>query len=127
MNLKEFQAREKALNVGFWGALGSVVASGVAMVVCIGPIVLVVLGVGGAGFLVRYAHYKPVFIVLMAVFLGLGFYLTYREKSREAARLDACVAQNLRRNKIVLWVSSGLVILFIGALYLIPIWLNRIY
>lgn len=118
---------EKSMKFGVWGAIGSLVASLVAMTACLGPIILVVFGVGGAGFLVRYAQYKPYFILLTAIFLGLGFYITYRKKSADAAAFDPCIAQSLRRNKIVLWIASGLVILFLSALYLVPIYLNTLY
>ena len=92
------------------GAIGSAIA---ASICCIGPLALAVLGVGGGALLLKVAPFRPYFLGATALLLGGAFYRTYRQPAAEAcAPGSTCALESSRsRQKIVLWVVTGVVIL----------------
>lgn len=95
------------------GAVGSGVASAVC---CIGPIVYVSLGVG-AGLASTFEPLRPWFLGGAALFLGLGFHRVYLRPPGSCEEGGSCEsgeeARGKRgRQKVVLWASTGLVVLF---------------
>jgi mercuric ion transport protein len=88
-------------------ALGAVVASSC----CIGPLLLVILGVSGAwiGNLVALEPYKPYFLVVTALLLGAGFWQVYF-RPRPACAEDSYCARpgSATLTKSVLWGASAL-------------------
>lgn len=95
--------------------LGSVLTAIMASICCIGPVVFALLGVSGAGFLLRFEKYRPLFIVVAVVFLGTAFFFTYRKK--QAAHCEpGTLCANPKSdtiNKVVLWIATILVVGFI--------------
>lgn len=61
--------------------IGSILTAILASICCIGPIVFAVLGISGAGFILKFEVYRPLFIILAVGLLGTAFYFTY-EKNR---------------------------------------------
>ncbi|HEC30235.1 MAG TPA: mercury transporter MerT [Gammaproteobacteria bacterium] len=95
---------------------GSMIAAALAAIgaslCCVGPLVLVTLGIGGAwiGSLTALEPYRPVFIGITLVFLFLAFRKLYIVP-RQCAPGDACaVPGTLRNQRIIFWVVSILVI-----------------
>jgi len=89
-------------------AVASVVAATAASVCCIGPVVAAVLGAGALGAAsTRFEPYRPWFLGLTLILLGVGFASTYR---REPECADGtCPPASQRTAKIVLWISVVLV------------------
>lgn len=58
---------------------GAILAALAASSCCVGPLVLVALGVGGAGGLAVMGAYRPYFLVGTATLRGTGYYLVYRK------------------------------------------------
>lgn len=98
--------------------IGAIISGIVASFCCIGPAVLAVLSIGGAGLFSKFEIYRPYFIGLTIALLGLAFYLTYRK--REVVCEDGtCKIKNAGKwNKIALWIATVLVVLFIAFTYL---------
>lgn len=109
---------------------GGLLAAFLASLCCIGPLVLAALGVGvgATGFLASTAGalkgllpYRPVFIGLTAVLLGVALYQTYRKPQSACAPGATCIhASSQRQPRLVLWVVAGLAL----ALVLAPYWLG---
>jgi hypothetical protein len=109
---------------------GGLLVAFLASICCIGPIVFAALGVGvgatgflagTAGFLKALLPYRPLFIGLTAVFLGVGFYVAYRRPMVGDASCQACVSTSgVRPNRWLLWIIAGLAV----ALVLAPYWLE---
>ena len=59
---------------------GAVAAAFAAAACCIGPLIVAVLGVGGAGAMVALAPYRPYFLGATVVMLGLGVFMVYRRR-----------------------------------------------
>ena len=109
---------------------GGLLAAFLASICCIGPIVFAALGVGvgatgflasTAGFLKTLLPYRPLFIGLTAVFLGIGFYVAYRKPTVGDASCQACVpASGVRPNRWLFWIIAGLAVVLVLA----PYWLE---
>jgi len=106
-----------------WGLVGAVAAAVGASVCCLGPLLLLALGVGGAwiGNLTAMEPYRPYWMAAVLVFLGLAFFRVYR-KPREIACTpgSACSSDAGRRNKIILWIVTALVLGLLALPYAIP-------
>ncbi|OUR97131.1 hypothetical protein A9Q84_12450 [Halobacteriovorax marinus] len=83
-----------------------VIASLIASLCCIGPVALTVLGITSVSFFAIFDVYRPVLMALTAIFLTLAFYLTYRKKDEVECKKD-------KRNKVVLWTTTLLIIGFL--------------
>lgn len=110
--------------------IGGLVAAFFASICCIGPVILAALGVGvgatgalagTAGVLKGLLPYRPVFIVLTAVLLGLSFYLAYRKPKTVCTPEGICHPQRAPGSKrALLWVIAAVGV----ALVLAPYWLG---
>lgn len=95
------------------GAVGSAFASALC---CVGPILYVSLGVG-AGLASTFEPLRPWFLGGAALFLGLGFYGAYVRPPLSCEEGGACETEaearrKRRRQRVMLWASAGLVLLF---------------
>lgn len=105
------------------GALvGGVLASVGASACCLGPLLLLSLGIGGAwiGQLTRLEPYRPLFIVLVVVFLGLAFRKLYvAPRSCDAESL--CASDRTRNTqRILFWIISPLLLGLVAIPWLMP-------
>ena len=104
------------------GILGALAASSC----CILPLALFAFGVSGAwiGNLTTLAPYQPIFLAATAGFLGVGYYLVYRQP--RAACADGTCMRSLptRIVKGVLGVATVLVLAAVAFDYLAPVLLG---
>ena len=89
---------------------GSVIAAAAASVCCIGPVVAAVFGAGALGAAsLRVEPYRPWFLGVTTVLLGVGFASAYR---REPECVDGtCTPSSRRTARLVLWIAVVVVIL----------------
>ncbi len=109
---------------------GGLLAASLASVCCIGPVVFAALGVGvgttgllagTGGVLKALLPYRPLFIGLTVLLLGVTFYLAYRKPSATRTACGACIpASGSQRNRMMLWIIVGLAVALIFA----PYWLE---
>lgn len=104
------------------GALAAIVASAC----CLGPLVLVTVGISGAWIsnLTALEPYRPIFIGVALVFMALA----YRQIFMKARQPDVCEPGTLcalpetnRSYKIIFWVVSALVLLALAFPYFVPL------
>ena len=93
-------------------SVGSLLAAIAASSCCIGPLVALVLGVGGAAATSRLQTWRPVFLAVTFVLLAVAWYLTYRQPNAEACGEAAtCAARRSGKSgKFVLWAGTVLAI-----------------
>ena len=105
---------------------GGVLAAIVASVCCLGPLVLVTVGISGAWIsnLTALEPYRPVFIGVALVFMALA----YRQIFMKAPQPEACapgtlcaLAETNRRYKVMFWGVSVLVLLALAFPFFIPL------
>lgn len=74
------ETQEKTTNSAVkWGILSALFAS----LCCVGPLVLILLGVSGASTALSIGYRKPYFLVFGLVVLGIAFYKLYRRSCRQ--------------------------------------------
>lgn len=103
--------------------VGGVLAGIGASTCCVGPLLLLSMGVGGAWIthLTALERYRPIFIVLTVVFLGLTFWKLYMTPPSCAVG-DHCVADRTRKaQRILFWVLLPVVALFVASPWILPI------
>jgi mercuric ion transport protein len=92
--------------------LGAVLAAIGASACCIGPLVLVSLGIGGAWMttLTSMEPLRPVFLIATLIFIGLAFRKLYL--APESCKTGAVCANEavLRRQRILFWAGSAILI-----------------
>lgn len=96
--------------------LGAIVSALASALCCVGPILYVALGVG-TGLASIFGPLRPWFLGGAVLFLGVGFYGVYIRPPRSCEEDGACETEEearrkRRRQEILLWCSTGLVILF---------------
>ena len=96
--------------------ISSTVAAGLAAigasVCCIGPLVLLALGIGGTwiSYLTAFEPYQPVFVIITLGFLFLSFRKLYI-LPRQCADGDSCALPTVLRNqRIIFWLVTVLLI-----------------
>jgi len=106
--------------------VGTVVSAVVASACCWLPLVLAGIGVSGLAVSATFERYRPLFVALAFLFLGVAFDLTYRP--RRAAAPDAAagpegeaccapggrtVSSRRRANRVMLWVAAAVALAFV--------------
>ena len=83
---------------------------------CAGPLILLMLGISGSwiGNLSALEPYRPIFILVAVVFLGLAYRKIYM--TPKACRTDAVCAtpQGKQSQKIIFWITTLMVVLSIA-------------
>ena len=99
--------------------IGGALAAFAASVCCLGPLVLVALGVSGAWML---EPYRPIFIGTALVFMGFAWRRIYRVSVAEnCAPGEVCaLPQTNHVYKVMFWIVSGLVLMALAFPYVVP-------
>lgn len=102
---------------------GGVLAAIVASLCCVGPLVLLALGVSGAWIanLTALEPYRPIFIGIMLVFLGLAFRSLYLVPRACTPGTPCADPRTLRNQRIVFWVVSALLAILIAVPWVAPL------
>ena len=97
-----------------WSLAGAVTASIAASICCLGPLLAVALGVGGAwtSRISALEPYRPVSIGAMLAFLMLAFYREYRTLCAEGC--------SRRTSQVALWIVSPLALAMLAVPYVTP-------
>lgn len=101
---------------------GTLAAIG-ASVCCVGPLLLLALGVGGAwvGKLTAMEPYRPIFIGLTLLFLGLAFRRLHRAPRVCSAGMPCAAPQTLRRQRLRFWSVAVLLLGLLAAPWFAPL------
>ena len=108
-----------------WLGIGTALAAIGASVCCVGPLLLLSLGIGGAWMstLTSMESVRPFFILLTLVFIGLGYRKLYvLPESCEAG--TACVLpEEKHKQRMIFWIGSALVFLLLAFPWYAPIFM----
>jgi copper chaperone CopZ len=102
--------------------LAALASAGLASVCCLAPLALTALGLSGVGLAAGLTRYRPVFLVLTAAVLAVGFYLAYRKRETPCADGSCEVSSGSRTMKAALWSVTALA----AALATFPNWAVRV-
>ena len=103
--------------------VGGVLASIGASVCCVGPLLLLSLGIGGAwiGNLTALEPYRPVFIVLVLVFLGLAFRKLYLVPQICDSEVNCVADRTTGAQRLIFWIAAPLLLGLVAAPWLMPL------
>jgi mercuric ion transport protein len=105
--------------------IGGVIAAVAASLCCVGPLVLVTLGIGGAWVsnLTLLEPYRPIFLSVGILFLFLAYRKIYRPATaKDCAPESLCAAPQVQRvYKVLFWVVVVLITLALVFPYLAPL------
>lgn len=88
-------------------ALGGVGAAVVASACCIGPVAFSLLGAGALGAsAVALEPYRPWFIGLTVLLVGVAFYSAYRPLAAEACADGTCAPPSRRAARVLAWIAA---------------------
>ncbi len=108
-----------------FGLVGAVVSAVVASACCIGPLLFVLIGTGGAfaGTFAFLEPFRPWFITVAVAFLGYGFYRVYRKPKPKPGEIDcACEdPKKVRRDKAILWIATVVIAALLAVPYAVPV------
>lgn len=99
-----------------WLGLGAILAAIGASVCCVGPLLLLSLGIGGAWMstLTSMQTVRPVFLILTLVFIGLGYRKLYLipDSCEEG---EACASPEFKqKQRTTFWVGSVFILLLLA-------------
>jgi mercuric ion transport protein len=115
LNKSKTQSGKGFLLAGILAAVG-------ASICCVGPLVLIALGISGAwiGSLTALEPYRPFFIGLALLFLGFAFHRLYFAR-RVCARESACAnPRTLKDQRLTFWIVTVLVLGLIAVPWFAP-------
>jgi len=116
MNKSNAQKGNSFLIAGILSAIG-------ASICCVGPLVLLALGVGGAwiGSLTALEPYRPIFIGLTLLFLGFAFYRLYLVRPACSPESGCANPRTLKRQRLVFWIVTVLVLGLVAVPWVAPL------
>jgi len=85
----------------------AIFSASLASICCIGPLILVGLGLGSVGLAAGLVKYRPYFLGTTAVLLGISFYLTYRKRQVTCADGSCEIRSGSKTMKGALWVITA--------------------
>ncbi len=93
--------------------IGSIIAGIAASTCCIGPLVLLTLGVSGSwiGNLSAMEPFRPYLIGVTLILLGLAFRKLYLVPQACAVDAPCSTSSNLRKQRITFWIVSVFVLI----------------
>lgn len=94
------------------GSLISTAAATLSASCCVLPVVLLVLGFTSLGPFAILMRYRPITLPLSFLLLVAAFYVVYRPQAKADCAKGVCSPRALRRQRMVVWVSAGLMLVF---------------
>jgi MerT mercuric transport protein. len=113
---------ETSINSPSWLGIGAVLAAIGASACCVGPLLFLSLGIGGAWMstLTAMEPARPFFIILALVLMALGYRKLYRKPSccEESAICTNSDVQ--RKQRLIFWLGSAFILLLLAFPWLAP-------
>jgi mercuric ion transport protein len=108
----------RSLIAGILAAVG-------ASVCCVGPLLLLTLGIGGAwvGSLTAFEPFRPYLIVATLVFLGVAFHRLYLAPQVCEPGTPCADPRTRTRQRVIFWTVSVLIVGLLAVPYVAPIFL----
>ena len=103
--------------------IASVLAAIGASVCCVGPLVLLALGIGGTwvASLTAMEPYRPMFIGLTLLFLGLAFRKLYLVPQACAPGTRCADPRTIKRQRLTFWIVAVLLLGLLAVPSLAPL------
>lgn len=115
-----------------WLGTGAVLAAIGASACCVGPLLLISLGIGGAWMsaLTSMGTVRPIFIELSLIFIGLGYRKLYLlpencKEGNTSATAPSCALPEVKHNqRLIFWIGSTLSLLLLTFPWVAPLFME---
>lgn len=113
---------ETPINTQSWLGIGALLAAVGASACCLGPFLLLSLGIGGAWIstLTALEPVRPFFIILALFLIGLGYRKLYLTPDRCAVGQICSTSANQRRQHLLFWLGSAFILILLAFPWLAP-------
>jgi len=95
------------------GSFLSTAAATLSASCCVLPLALLTLGFTNLGIFGVFMRYRPITLTISFLLLGSAFYVVYRPQAMTDCARGICSPKVLQRQRLVVWLSAGLMILFL--------------
>lgn len=102
----------KIENKSGWLVGGGILASIIASLCCVGPLILTILGVSGAAALSKFETLRVPMILLVLLFFGVAGFVLFRK--RNSCEPGSICADPKKFRKMVIFYWLGLMIALLG-------------
>lgn len=115
-------APETPINTPSWLGIGAVLAAIGASACCVGPFLLLSLGIGGAWMstLTAMESVRPFFIILTLFFIALGYRKLYLMPYRCEEGQICAVSHIQHRQRLMFWLGSLFILILLAFPWLAP-------
>ena len=113
---------ETPINTPSWLGIGAILAAVGASACCVGPFLLLSLGISGAWIstLTSMEPVRPFFIILTLIFIGLGYRKLYLMPYRCVVGEICSTSDNQRRQRLLFWLGSAFILILLAFPWLAP-------
>ncbi len=94
--------------------IGAVIAGGLASACCVGPLLVVMLGLGSASAFIAMTPYRPIFAVMTLALLAWAGWRYWQ--GRKMCMSNHCTP----KKPVLMWVLGGLAVLLLISPSLLP-------
>lgn len=103
--------------------IGGIAAAIGAGLCCVGPLLLLTLGIGGAwiGNLTLLEPYRPLFIFAVLALFGWAGWKLYRPVEACEPGTACAVPQVRKRRQVIFWITALLALVLVTSSYWIPL------
>ncbi len=103
--------------------IGGVMAAIGASLCCVGPFVLISVGISGAWIsnLTLLEPYRPVFITVVLILFGWAGWKVYRPVETCEPGTACSVPQTRKRRQIIFWITAMVALVLVTSSYWIPL------
>jgi len=110
---------KKISNAPLIGGMIAAIGTGLC---CVGPLVLLLLGIGGSwiGTLTLFEPYRPIFTLIVIVLFGLAGWKLYRPQEDCQPGTACAVPQTKNRRKAIFWIASLIALTLVTSYYWVP-------
>jgi mercuric ion transport protein len=113
---------ETPINTPSWLGISALLAAIGASACCVGPFLLLSLGIGGAWMstLTGLEPARPFFVILTLLFLGLGYRKLYLSPDRCEEGAICATSDIQRRQRLMFWLGSAFILMLLAFPWLAP-------
>ena len=99
-----------------WLGIGALLAAIGASVCCVGPLLLLSLGIGGAWMstLTSMETVRPFFFIITLIFIGLSYRKLYLIPDSCEEGEDCTSPEVKQKQRTIFWIGSGLILLLLA-------------
>ena len=107
-----------------FSAIVSPLAAAFSASCCVLPMAPLAMGFTGLGPFVFLMRYRTITLAVSILMLAGAFYVVYRPQAAADCARGVCTPRSLHRQRVLVWLSAGLMVAFVAVVELLPFSMN---